>query len=409
LANGQDQAARTTSAAALLAAPAKDKTGYLGYQRQIEAAIEHAAETLAATEVDFRELSADVASRRTWSFASDSASFHHQTLERLQDELHRFRGPLGQLQSVRERLAWAEAVHQRSIEAHHSAWEAAISAIQSSDGHRASLLYRGLDLVPQLGLVPIGMDPESRLWEFVHLRSGTPAKEIPARDPQTRQLRANGDMGLVFVLIPGGTLPVEDGKSPDHRHSVQLDPYFFSKYEMTQGQWVRLSDRDNPSLTKHRLDLALPVERVSWRDCEQLLGNEGLLLPTDLQWEYGCRAGTTTRWWSGPTEASMRGKANLSGRLEAVGSLVPNAFGLYDVAGNLYEWCRDVMGDYGTERAGDGFRSAKADDSVFHFYRGGYFGHAVHRSASSYRYTDTPWSQDPKHGVRPSRTVQLRD
>ncbi len=236
-------------------------------------------------------------------------------------------------------------------------WNEAIAAIRSSDGVTASTLYEHFELTPQLGLVPIGMDQESHLWEFLHVLSGTPGTATPKRDKQTGRVIPDGAMGIVFVLLPGGGLPLEDGAKPDHRHSVRLDQFFLSKYEMTQGQWLRLTG-DNPSWgTGSDSSLATPVEAVSWVDCDALMRRQGFVLPSELQWEYACRAGTTSVWWTGATEQSMTKKENWGPhRVVAVGSLAPNPFGLFDIAGNVREWCLDDDEEYGTERNGDGAR-----------------------------------------------------
>ena len=78
-------------------------------------------------------------------------------------------------------------------------WRDAIAAIATSDR------YGGITLREHEGLLPIGVDPESKLWEFVHVASGAPGKAIPARDPATGRIVPDGDMGIVLVLLPGGT------------------------------------------------------------------------------------------------------------------------------------------------------------------------------------------------------------
>src|SRR5262245_66256570 len=105
--------------------------------------------------------------------------------------------------------------------------------------------YEGLELAPQLGLLPLGQDPESGLWEFADLQTGDP----PERGSHGK-LDLKTGFGLVFVLLPGGNFwmgaqnadPVKPNFDPHAQidealHQVRLSPFFLSKYEMTQGQW----------------------------------------------------------------------------------------------------------------------------------------------------------------------------
>ncbi|MEO6593535.1 MAG: SUMF1/EgtB/PvdO family nonheme iron enzyme, partial [Planctomycetota bacterium] len=305
----------------------------------------------------------------SYDFEDPMHRYLHRTLTQLVHELGEF-VQRGKIADVKARLVEAQTVQQRTIDAHRTQWSEAIAAIAGSDDVRASRLYENLALTPQTGLVPIGMDQESKLWEFVHLGSGATGAEIPARDPVTSRLLPTGEMGIVFVLLPGGLLPVEDGMQPDHRHSVRLDAFFLSKYEMTQGQWMRLGGaslaQENRETDK-RNNPALPVEYVNWFDCTELLRKHGLVLPSELRWEYACRGGTKTTWWTGATSPWWTGapmkavaaKENIGRKpstLLIVGSCAPNPFGLFDIGGNVTEWCLDDYGDYGTERVGDGLR-----------------------------------------------------
>ena len=297
-------------------------------------------------------------------------------------------------------------------------WQQAIAAIAASDGKTASTLYAHFALTEQKDLVPIGMDPESKLWEFVHLPSGTKDKEIPRRDPSTGRLVPDCDMGIVLVLLPGGTSWVgtqsEDPQKPNHDpsrwdketlHPVTLTPFFSSKFEMTQGQWLRIAGK-NPSKSAGQGNLALPVENVSWNECDELLRKQGLSLPSEAQWEVGCRAGTTTPWWTGADENDLKAKENVGGgNLAVVGSKRPNPFGLCDTHGNAWEWCLDSGSSDATPREGDGFRSGGSPSS--RCVRGGSFEDGPRDARASFRYDLDMSRRLGNVGLRPARTARL--
>ena len=278
-----------------------------------------------------------------FEFADEADQYRHRIMWQLVRELREFvRGDT--MPGVEQRLDAARVVHEQTIVAHQAKWDEAIAAIAAADGVRASAEYAKVPpkLTPQVGLVPLGMDPQSKLWEFVHLASGTPGKEFPVRDSATQRLVPTGDMGLVFVLIPGGSLPEgtkDEGSETSVRLGVKLDAFFLSKFEMTQGQWLRLT-KSNPSYRKDHNDLALPVENVNWFDSEQVCRQQGFVLPTELRWEYACRAGTTM-WWTGD-DKNLRAVIEGSTSVLAVGSKRPNPFGLFDMGGNVWEWYIDA-------------------------------------------------------------------
>ena len=167
---------------------------------------------------------------------------------------------------------------------------------------------------------------------------------------------------LEMVEIPGGTLIMGSPESEAGRdskegpqHQVTVPAFFMAKYELTQAQYQAIMG-SNPSAFKGN---NRPVERVSWNDavtfCEKLSQKtqKYYRLPSEAEWEYACRAGTTTPFYFGEsitpelvnydgnyTYASAQ-KGQYRQQTTDVGSFPPNAFGLYDMHGNVWEWCQD--------------------------------------------------------------------
>ena len=133
------------------------------------------------------------------------------------------------------------------------------------------------------------------------------------------------------------------------QHEVTIKKTFYmGKYEVTQEQWEAVM-RTNPSTNK---GAKFPVTNVSWKDCQEFIKkfNEktkgGFRLPTEAEWEYAARAGTTTAYSFGDTITSKNANCDRSGNIKPVGSYKANAFGLYDMHGNVWEYCEDKFGEY---------------------------------------------------------------
>lgn len=264
--------------------------------------------------------------------------FLRDTLEKLIVDVERER--TGMRADVRRRILWARSIERRSIEEHADAWKRASRAVG------INRVYRGFSLRPQIGLVPLGADPDSGLQEFVHLASHGRRAELPSRDA-ARQLELGEDDGIIFVLLP----PVV---GTDQR---LLQPIFLAKHEMTQAQWLRLSGQ-NPSEHAPRASnpgsgaestapsLSHPVENVNHAEAMSILTRHGLRLPHDIEWEHAAH-GSRSR--PGPRGVRLDPKkANLSNQVRAldawpvtspVGAFEPNGYGLCDLYGNVAEWC----------------------------------------------------------------------
>jgi len=194
-------------------------------------------------------------------------------------------------------------------------------------------------------------------------------------------------------------------EQPPHR--VQIEhPFYIGTTEVTQGQWQAVMG-NNPSNFKG--EDSLPVEQVSWEDCQSFLqklsqkeGKE-YRLPSEAEWEYACRAGSTTRYFYGDEESKLGEYAwyqdNSGNMTQPVGQKKPNAWGLYDIYGNVGEWCQDWYiaypgnsqphFDYGTK---------------FRINRGSTFGFPIDYFGSVNRYRVQPTVRRNNFGLRVVRT-----
>jgi formylglycine-generating enzyme required for sulfatase activity len=174
----------------------------------------------------------------------------------------------------------------------------------------------------------------------------------------------SNSIGIEFVLIPAGTflMGAERGAPDEHPvHQVTISqPFYLGRYPVTQAQWAAIM-QTNPSgfQGEHH-----PVENVSWEDIQEFIhrlnakeGGTPYRLPTEAEWEYAARAGSTAAYCFGDN-ASQLGeygwyKANAGGKTHPVGKLKPNVWGLYDMHGNVWEWVQDWYGSYPAEAVGD--------------------------------------------------------
>ena len=171
--------------------------------------------------------------------------------------------------------------------------------------------------------------------------------EVTAKEAEAIIAALEKDM----VLIPAGKFKMGP---PGQEHEVTLTkPYHMGKYEVTQEQWVALGC-ENFSVNKGP---KLPVTNASWFDCQEFITKlnaktaGGYRLPTEAEWEYACRAGTTTAYSFGDKITTSEANYNDTkvGKAMNVVSYTPNDFGLYNMHGNVWEWCEDWHAPYPKE------------------------------------------------------------
>lgn len=223
------------------------------------------------------------------------------------------------------------------------------------------------------------------------------------------------DPAAEFVLIPGGTFmqgsPEDEAgrrerEGPQRRVTVQ--PFLLARTQVTQRVWRELAgstDLDgSPSLFSNAGDRA-PVEQVSWDDVVEWCEANGLRLPSEAEWEFACRAGTMTRYASGDSESDLAevgwycGNSGLE--THEVAEKEPNAFGLYDMHGNVWEWCRDSWDDSYRGAPTDGSAREDADATKRVFRGGGWFDFAW-GCRSAYRFRNWPGNRWGFLGFRPA-------
>lgn len=220
--------------------------------------------------------------------------------------------------------------------------------------------------------------------------------------------------GLEFVLVPGSTFTMGSPSTEYTRadempqHEVSLGPFLMARTECTQEAWARVAgaaglDRSPFYGGLSDSGLQRPMESVSWEDASRWCEEAGLMLPTEAQWEYACRAGTRTEYAFGdeltPEQARLgRGRGEGPG---GAGELEANAFGLHDMHGNLFEWCRDGYVDYGGKvQRRTGLREGTSSSRVRR--SSSFYGSAAQHARSASRYEYEPGITAMDLGLRPA-------
>ena len=279
------------------------------------------------------------------------------------------------------------------------------------------LKYRYADFEPVLKILKgLGSSRPVKVQQAKVEPPPIPKVEI---QPQGEAVKKAGEvitnaLGIKFAWIPAGTFMMgspksEEGRIPNETsHKVTITKGFYlGIYTVTQEQWECVMGNNPSSKTK---GAKLPVTDVSWKDCwgfiKKLNAKTGDVyrLPSEAEWEYACRAGTATAYSYG--DYMTMNDANFDGEsIEAVGSYKPNAFGIYDMHGNVWEWCEDWYGDYPDGAVMDPRYPVTGEYRVL---RGGSFGVNVSAARSSYRDYNAPSDRLVSNGFRLARTADFK-
>jgi len=320
-------------------------------------------------------------------------------------------------------------LRKRSIEAYRDAWDRACEAIAKSPVYR-----RRVHLQRQLGLVPLRADPVTGYWEFWMPLTGEP----PGFDPEKPGYRLTPESSIVLVLLPGGEFWI--GSRPEEhptsgempRRERLIAPFFIGKYEVQQAVWERIM-ASNPSLYRSGTKITgcaeeytplHPVDSISWQDAYRFAHRIGLRLPSETQWEYACRAGSSTAYSNGNDPVSgLRDRENVRDlsaipdpskpgnaapwndgfrRSAPIGRFLPNCFGLHDMQGNLAEWTSDP---WTPMHALEAPASVSPDSDTLCVVRGGHYYQVPAYCRAGFRSPQNTTAQHSVIGLRVARTL----
>ena len=257
-------------------------------------------------------------------------------------------------------------------------------------------------------------NPDPAVVTNATLRSAITATGYPWR------VRDNGTQ-IEMVLVPGEMFVMgctasnawacNANENPTHSVTI-TNAFYMGRYEVTQAQW-QAEMGTNPSFFQGQADSpSRPVEQVTWNAIQGFLSATGMRLPTEAQWEYACRAGTTTAFHgltgypSGTNDDTLVGNiawytTNSGNQTHAVGGKAANGLGLHDMSGNVFEWCGDWYGAYS---AGAQTNPAGPASGTYRVLRGGAWSTTTYFMRSSYRSSFTPADTGYNLGFRVVRS-----
>jgi formylglycine-generating enzyme required for sulfatase activity len=246
----------------------------------------------------------------------------------------------------------------------------------------------------------VGVRPASRPGEANAPLTWEQRIALPAEKARLERLGAvRNKTGMLMMPIPAGefTMGSTETKYEQPPHKVTITKAFLlGATEVTQAQWSAVMG-SNPSFLKGD---DLPVENVNWGDCQEFLKKlsekegKAYRLPTEAQWEYASRAGSATKYGFGDDAATLTEYAwygaNSDLSTHPVAMKKPNAWGLYDMHGNVWEWCQDFYVAYDADAQADPAGPEKGSQRVF---RGGAWYDEAYRCRCAYRNSRNPNSR----------------
>ena len=254
-------------------------------------------------------------------------------------------------------------------------------------------------------------------------------QEVQQEPEKEITIALSDSVTMAFVYIPPGTFTMGAPNSDSYasvrekpQHSVTISKGFYlGRYEVTQAQWTSVIETETPFFSGKsgvQENPDHPTVYVSWNDVQEFCArlNEitslGLYrLPTEAEWEYACRAGTMKQWSFGDSESRLKEYAWYDvnawdvGEQYAhrVGTKLPNPWGLYDMHGNVWEWCQDWYGSYLSEAQTDPQGPESGESRIF---RGGSFSYYAPYTRSAFRNKSTPSYRTYNVGFRVLRRAE---
>ncbi len=200
--------------------------------------------------------------------------------------------------------------------------------------------------------------------------------------------------GGCFVM---GSLEGEGDPDEHPQHKVCLDAYYIDRYEVTQEEYEKVMNK-NPSVFAGCRNC--PVEYVSWTDAKSYCEKVGKRLPTEAEWEYAARGGSDSRyyWGRGIDTGCLWYFENSSSRSHPVGQKRPNGYGLYDMLGNVREWCSDMFSDNIYRMSA--VYNPRVLEGKYAVLRGGSWNDNASKVRTAARSSDVPKTHDSTNGFR---------
>lgn len=237
-------------------------------------------------------------------------------------------------------------------------------------------------------------------------------KEEPSAHPKPGSVYKDPSTGMEFVFVKGGSYQMGDNFGDGYEgekpvHEVYVDSFWMGKFEVPQGQWEQVMG-GNPSNFKSGVNY--PVDCVKWDGAQEFIRRlnertgKGYRLPTEAEWEYAARSGGKEEKWAGTSSEGNLGEyawyeKNSTRQTSPVGQKRPNGIGLFDMSGNVWEWCEDWYDkDYYSRRVRDNPKGP--DSGRLRVVRGGSWPYDPRNVRASNRNGGEPWLPQNNYGFR---------